>query len=188
MNVLLVDDEEDLRSLLSAELRADGWDVLCAPDAESAWDLIARQKTHLVVCDWILPGLDGLELCRRVRALRGASYVYFILMTGARLKREDGHEAMRAGIDDLLIKPLDLTQLSLRLRAAQRVLAYANRLRELEGVIPICSYCRRLRDEKDCYDKMEKYFLKHAGVLFSHGVCPECLARHFPEEAVPPAG
>jgi len=182
MNVLLVDDDEGMRLTLGDVLRREGWDVLCAEDGEKAWDLHVREKVRLVICDWNMPRTDGLELCRRVRSVHNTAYTYFILMTGLNLSREDGHAALRAGVDDVLIKPLDFVQIALRLRAARRVLSYANRLEELESVIPICSYCRRLRDEKDVYQKMETYFLKHAGVLFSHGACPECLAAHFPEQ------
>jgi len=177
VNVLIVDDEEGMRMALGDFLEREGWSVLAAVSGEQAWDLHARGKTNLVLCDWDMPGVDGLELCRRVRAVPRAAYTYFVLMTGLRLTRDRVHEAMRAGIDDVLAKPLDLVQVSLRLRAAKRVLTFANRLRELESVIPICSYCRRLRDEKEGYRRMEDYFLRNAGVLFTHGACPDCAAK-----------
>jgi DNA-binding response OmpR family regulator len=180
MNVLVVDDDSSTRLLLEGALRRDGWSVLSAENGGDAWDIHSRANVHLVVSDWRMPGLDGLELCRRVRASRSAAYTYFILISATNVARDDYETAMRSGVDDFLVKPLDFVQMDLRLGAARRMLVYANRLRELESIIPICSYCRRLRDDKDSYHAMESYFARHAGVTFSHGVCPECMERVSP--------
>jgi sigma-B regulation protein RsbU (phosphoserine phosphatase) len=181
MKVLLVDDDPATRLLLAAALRREGWDVLDAADGRDALDLHEREKVQLVVSDWRMPRMDGLELCRRVRAANARDYVYFILITATNVSRGSYELAMRSGVDDFLVKPLDFVQIGLRLRAAQRQLSYANRLGELERIIPVCSHCRRLRDDRDAYLQMEAYFLKHAGVQFSHGVCPECARKHYPD-------
>lgn len=180
MNVLVVDDDAATRALLGAALSRDRWNVLCAEDGRRAWDLHANADVHLVISDWRMPELDGLELCRRVRASRSGSYTYFILVSATNVGRKDYETAMSRGVDDFLIKPLDFVQVGLRLKAARRMLVYANRLRELEKRISICSYCRRLRDEENSYQDMEPYFEKRAGVSFSHGICPECMTRIAP--------
>lgn len=182
MNVLLVDDEPATRRVLSAALARDGWNVLDAEDGEQALSVHGARRVHMVVSDWQMPRLDGLELCRRIRAQRTPAYTYFILLTGTLDPVSFYETAMRAGVDDFLVKPVDPLQMRLRLAAARRLLTYANRLGELESVIPVCAYCRRLRDDAQAYHKMEDYFERHAAVLFSHGVCPECLEAHFPEE------
>jgi len=187
MNVLLVDDDSVSRVLLASALRRAGWTVLVAEDGRDALDLHGREKVHLVISDWQMPRMDGLELCRRVRASDAPDYTYFILITATNLSRGNYERAMGSGVDDFLVKPLDFIQTDLRLRAASRLLGYANRLRELESIIPVCAHCRRLRDDRDAYLQMEDYFAKRAGVRFSHGVCPECAREHYPDADVRPA-
>jgi DNA-binding response OmpR family regulator len=181
VNVLIVDDDAATRLALGAALRREGWNVIPAEDGAAALRVHQRGEVRLVISDWRMPRMDGLELCRRVRAALVADYTYFILTTATNVSRGSYELAMRSGVDDFLIKPLDFVQIGLRLRAAQRQLTYANRLRELESIISICSHCRRLRDDRDAYLQMESYFLKHAGVLFSHGVCPDCARKHYPD-------
>lgn len=182
MKVLLVDDDEALCRTLEKALRKDGWEVLHAPDGARALELYAGGRVRLVISDWDMPRLDGIALCRALRASPSPLYTYFILMTGVNASFKDGRTALQAGVDEFLVKPVDLVQLRLRARAGKRILSYANRIAELEGIIPVCSYCRRLRDYGDDYLRMEAYFKKNAGVVFSHGVCPACLARHFPQK------
>lgn len=181
MNVIVADDDPAIRMLLSTALRRDGWSVIEARDGMEAIAHHSEGAARLIISDWHMPGIDGVEMCRRLRAYRSPAYTYFILISGARCEPATFQTAMNAGVDDFLFKPLDLVQVSLRLRAAKRLLTYANRLQELENVIPVCSYCRRLRDDRNAYHQMEAYFERNASVLFSHGVCPECEVKHFPE-------
>jgi DNA-binding response OmpR family regulator len=181
MNVLLVDDDRTTRILLEAALRREGWTVFPTENGRDAYELHCRENVHLVISDWNMPRMDGLELCRRLRASRANAYTYFILITATNLSRGSCERALGDGVDDFLMKPLDFVQVGLRLHAARRVLSYANRLRELESVIPICAHCRRLRDDRDAYLPMEEYFAKRAAVQFSHGVCPDCAREHYPE-------
>lgn len=183
MNVLLADDDSSVRALLSAVLRGEGWNVLEARDGEEALALHGRGDVRLLISDWRMPGLDGVELCRRLRAARDPFYTYFILISATHAESTKVEAAMRAGVDDFLFKPLDFVSVRLRLHAARRLLLYANRLRELEAVIPICASCRRLRDDQHAYHRMEAYFERHAAVLFSHGICPDCERRAFAELA-----
>lgn len=177
MDILVADDDPAIRAILSAALKGDGRRMLEAEDGARAWDLVRAEKPNLVISDWRMPGVEGPELCRRIRERRGEEYTYFVLMTAAGATPRDYAEASLSEVDDFLIKPLDPAQIRLRARAAQRLLAYANRLRELETIVPVCADCRRVRDDRNSYQQMETYFARHAGVLFSHGICPECLAK-----------
>jgi DNA-binding response OmpR family regulator len=121
--------------------------------------------------------LDGLELCRTLRNRVEADYVYFILLTSRDPDVESQREAIEAGVDDLLTKPLDLQEVWMRLRVAERILRYATRVRQLEAFLPICGYCKKVRDDQNYWQQIESYINERTGTDFSHSVCPDCYQR-----------
>ena len=181
MKVLIVEDDATSRTLLRASLEKLGHTVLETQDGAEAWDLLLSQGPRVVVSDWMMPKLDGLELCKRVRARRDQPYVYFILLTGTMLGGGHHAKAMEEGVDDFLTKPLDTEALRLRLRVAERIVTLTERVRTLEGILPMCAYCRRIRDEKNRYQSLEDYVSDKTPAQFSHGVCPDCAKKHFPD-------
>ncbi|WP_084507656.1 PP2C family protein-serine/threonine phosphatase [Geminicoccus roseus] len=119
--VLLAEDDPQMRQLMAGVLEAIGYDVTVAGDGQEALDILESSAINLIVSDWMMPNVDGVELCRRIRERQARSYVYIILLTG----RNDSAalvEGMEAGADDFLIKPPDLAELRVRLHAGQRVL------------------------------------------------------------------
>ena len=90
-------------------------------------------------------------------------------------------KAMNEGVDDFLTKPLDIDALRIRLRVAERIVLLTERVRSLEGILPMCAYCRRIRDERGKYQGLEEYVSAKTPAQFSHGVCPECAKKHFPD-------
>src|SRR5262245_47401067 len=121
MNVLLVEDEAATRIMLSSVLTAQGHHVLEAEDGEHAWGIWQLSAPRVVVADWLMPEMDGLELCRRVRSAPGRAYTYFILLT-SRSGVESFREAMQAGVDDFITKPPQPDELAARLGVAERIL------------------------------------------------------------------
>jgi two-component system, cell cycle response regulator len=122
LKILVVEDSPVYRSLLTSHLREWGFDFIIAKDGSEAWKLIQRPDCpKLILLDWVLPGIDGVELCRRIRvAGAGNSYSYVILLTGKDGKG-DLVEAMQAGADDYLVKPFDQMELRARLLAGKRI-------------------------------------------------------------------
>ena len=114
-----------------------------------------------------MPVMDGLHLCRRVRERSGAEYVYFILLTGRDATQENQMAATDAGVDDFLSKPLDFGELWMRLRVAERILRYTTQLRQLEELLPICSYCKKIRDDGNYWQQIEAYISERTGSDFS---------------------
>ncbi len=120
--ILVADDDPVSRRLLESKLKKWGYDVVTAERGEEAFDLLrADGGPQLAVLDWMMPGLDGLEICRRLRALHQEPYTYVILLT-ARAEREDLVHGMDAGADDYMVKPFHPEELEVRLRAGQRIL------------------------------------------------------------------
>lgn len=118
-----------------------------------------------------------------MRADSHRPYVYFILISGQRLGEEHFAKAMDEGVDDFLHKPLDVEALRARLRVAERIIRLSERVRTLEGILPMCAYCRRIRDERGSYASLEDFVSTRTPAQFSHGVCPECARKHFPDSA-----
>ncbi|MEX0660124.1 MAG: diguanylate cyclase, partial [Egibacteraceae bacterium] len=120
MRILVADDEPTARLLVQATVEQLGHSCVMAEDGEQAWRMIATSDVEVVVSDWLMPGLDGLELCRRIRAREGGTYTYLVLVT-SRSAHDHIRAGMDAGADDYLTKPLDPFELETRLIAAERV-------------------------------------------------------------------
>jgi phosphoserine phosphatase RsbU/P len=178
VKILAVEDDGVARAVLRQALRRLGHDVIEAADGESAWELLQKSESvRVVVSDWMMPRSDGLDFCRRIRARVGTEYIYFILLTSRDATQENQTAAADAGVDDFLTKPLDLPELWTRLRVAERILRYTTQVRLLEEMLPICSYCKKIRDDQNYWQQLEGYISERTGSDFSHSVCPDCYTR-----------
>jgi sigma-B regulation protein RsbU (phosphoserine phosphatase) len=176
MKVLAIEDQPVAALQLAAALRALGHEPEWVKDGISAWQEIERQPVRVVVSDWRMPGLDGLDLCRMIRK-RGGDYIYFILISTAGVTRENREAALQAGVDDFLAKPIDPDELGMRLHVAERILSFTAQVRQLESFLPICSYCKKVREDEKYWKEIEQYMNERDGTRFSHGVCPGCYDR-----------
>ena len=177
MRILIAEDDPVSRRILAATAEKLGHEVLRAEDGVEAWDLFQTQPVDVVITDWMMPRADGLDLCRRIRAEGRARYTYLVLLTALR-GRERYLDGMDAGADDFLIKPFDRQELHARLTVASRVLGLQATLNQLEGLLPICSYCKRIRDEREEWLPVESYLSRRTEAQFSHGICPACYDHH----------
>jgi diguanylate cyclase (GGDEF)-like protein len=122
MKILIAEDQPTEALFLRRSLAKLGYDVIVATDGEAAWEIIRRGEIQVLISDWMMPRLDGLELCRRIRSSGLDDYTYVILLT-SRDEHEDRLVGLRAGADDFLIKPPDHDELTLRLEIASRIIA-----------------------------------------------------------------
>jgi sigma-B regulation protein RsbU (phosphoserine phosphatase) len=134
VKVLIAEDEAILRRLLSSYMERWGHEVVVAENGADAWNLFQAGEFQIVISDWMMPEMDGLELIRRIRAYKRPGYVYTILVT-SRSQKEDIIEGMEAGADDFVTKPFDRDELRVRLRAGQRIIELeAALLTSLDGL------------------------------------------------------
>src|SRR5438067_520152 len=131
--VLIAEDDPVSAMVLRKALENRGYDVVVAGDGAEAWSFFQSQSFQMVVSDWMMPAMDGLELCRLIRGCASPQYTYFILLT-AKSQRNDRSQGMAAGVDDYLLKPLDTTELDTRLRVATRILRMQEELYRLSLV------------------------------------------------------
>ena len=177
VKILAVEDDAVARAVLRQALRRLGHEVVEAGDGEAAWEVFQTEPVRVVVSDWMMPRADGLDLCQRIRKRAGAEYIYFILLTSRDATAENQTAAADAGVDDFLTKPLDLPELWTRLRVAERILRYTTQVRQLEEMLPICSYCKKIRDDQNYWQQLEGYISERTGSDFSHSICPDCHTR-----------
>jgi len=189
--MLIAEDERTTLHLLTRLARSWGYDpVTCRSGVDALAILDDAVPPELALLDWGLPGMDGPEIVRRFRARRGSARTYVLLLTAHKDER-DVVAGLDAGADDYLTKPFNASELSARLRVGARMVDLQNSLsasirdltsalanvRQLKGLLPICAYCKSIRDDSDYWHRVEHYLSEHSGVEFTHGVCPSCLSQ-----------
>ncbi len=190
LKILIAEDEPVTREKLAELLRGWGCDVTAVRDGNEAWQALeSAEVPPLVLADVQMPGMDGPELCRRVRTDLQQRGLYIILLTSVRVTKADLVDGLLAGADDYLFKPFDQAELKARLKVGARVLRLQSELRsrveeleaalghinQLEGMLPICAWCKKIRDDKNYWHQVESYIAKHTAAEFTHSICPECL-------------
>jgi CheY-like chemotaxis protein len=185
-DVLLADDDGVTRELLAAILEGMGHRVRQFADGAAAWEAYDLEPARVVISDWKMPGVDGLEFCRRVRNRLRTEYTYFILIT-ANDAGDLGYDyEIGDEVDDFLIKPVERGQLWRRMRVAARILRFTTEMRQLEQLLPICTYCHRIREgNAGPWETLERYVGQRTGSSFSHGVCPDCEERWLADLKIP---
>ena len=191
MKVLIAEDDTVSRRLLEATLMRWGYEVVVASDGVEAWEALQGDDApSLAILDWMMPGMDGLELCRRIRKMPNSTPPYLILLT-AKGRRADLVTGLEAGANDYVTKPFNREELRARVQVgvrmvelqqnlADRVKALEEalaRVKQLQGLLPICSYCKKIRDDQNYWQQVESYIAEHSQAQFSHSICPDCYEK-----------
>ena len=203
MKILVAEDDAVTRRMLVVTLERLGWDVITAEDGNAAWrvfeTLKGKDAPEIAVLDWMMPGIEGIEICRRLHTTPGFELVYIILVT-SRGGKEDLSYGLAAGANDYITKPFDPVELEARVRVGQRMVklqtSLAARVTEVEaalahvqrlqGLLPICSYCKKVRNEANYWEQVESYFTTHSDLDFTHSICPQCTEKMLGEvDALP---
>jgi phosphoserine phosphatase RsbU/P len=196
LKILIVEDDSIARQVIQAQLRRWGHQAISAEDGEAGLGEMQKPDApRLAILDWMLPGMEGPELCRRIRALPEKPYAYIVMLTSKR-REEEIVAAFEAGADDFLSKPAHPGELRARVEAGIRLIALqvaltervteleraAAQIRTLQGLLPICCYCKRIRRDKDYWEQVEVYLSRQTDLQFSHGICPECYTLRIKPE------
>lgn len=195
MRVLIAEDDLTSRMMLQRMLEQWGHEVTVTTDGQEAWETLrGPDSPPLAILDWMMPEMDGVEVCRRVQELGLEQPPYLILLT-TKDRKQDIVEGLGAGANDHVSKPFHQDELRARLAVGARVIelqrALADRVHKLEealehvktlqGILPICMHCHKIRSDQESWQRIEKYLTDHTDAQFSHGLCPDCLDRYYPE-------
>jgi len=191
MRVLVAEDDSVNHELLTRLVAEWGHTVVSVPDGAQAWDHLRREGAPTVaLLDWLMPKMTGPEVIRNVRALPLPIRPYLLLLT-SRDDPQDVVAGLRSGASDYIVKPFNVDELHARLeigvqnvtlqkQVADRVHeleAALTHVRRLQGLLPICVYCKKIRDDKNYWRGVENYLMENAEVHFTHSVCPDCVQQ-----------
>lgn len=192
MRILVAEDDAVTRKLLESTLSRLRLDVVAVADGNAAWNALETLKgkdaPEIALLDWMMPGLEGIQILRRVRTTPGFELLYVILLT-SRTDKEDVAYGLAAGANDYIAKPFDPSELEARVRVGERMVklqrSLATRVAELEvalahvqrlqGLLPICSYCKKVRNETNYWEQVDSYLASHSDIKLTHGICPTCM-------------
>ena len=184
--ILAVDDEYINTQVIKSLLREE-YDVLTALNGQEAIDQVKRYMPDLILLDVMMPDMSGFEVCKIIKDDAQSADIPIIFLTA--LDTHDGQlEGLELGAIDYLTKPIKFQLLKLRvrnhiamieqrdqlLRKNEELEGALARVKQLEGIIPICMYCKKIRDDQQSWQQLEAYITNHSEARFSHGMCPQC--------------
>lgn len=182
MNILIAEDDFISRKHLGSILEEMGHQVTAAKDGEEALAIFESAPTRLVVLEWLMPKMDGIELVRRIRKREEgkspSDYTFLIMLTANVGQRSSYYEAIEAGVDDFLAKPLERIELAARLRVAERILKAGSRIKSLENILTICAYTKKVKFPESGWQTIEEFMQRQLGISVSHGIEPTYYEKH----------
>jgi len=204
MRILIAEDEYTSRVTLVAMLLRMGHEVVETVNGVAAWEELQKiNAPRIALLDWMMPEMDGMEVVSNIRAhenvilpISGTPAIKkYIIMLTAKSEKEDIITGLKTGADDYLAKPYLLDELQARIEVGQRTLKMQEQLivqinhlqhaqehiKTLQGILPICMHCKNIRSDTGYWDRIEEYISKHTEALFSHGICPDCMNKIYPE-------
>ena len=198
MSILIAEDDATSRLILAAILTK--WDF-AVETVERGDEALARLQMpaapKLAILDRKMPGMEGAEICRRLRAAQDNEAPCYLILLTSQDDAASVVEGLEAGANDYIVKPYNPDELRARVQVGQRMVqlqetlqqrvmdlqAAAAHIKVLQGILPICMYCHKIRDDQQSWQRIEAYITRHSEAEFSHSICPDCLAKHFPQYA-----
>ncbi len=194
MKLLIAEDDYVSRLLLEKKLNSWGYEVTAVDNGKKAIEFINNgHHFDIVILDWMMPEIDGIEVCDRIRKQDVKPYIYIILLT-AKGSKSDISKGFEKGADDYMIKPFDTGELHSRIKVGERIIklerhleqkilelkAALSQVKELKSFLPICSHCKKIRNDDGFWQAVEAYIHEHTKTVFSHSICPKCADDHYP--------
>ena len=196
MRILIAEDDLTSRFMLEKILKKWNYEVVSTVNGKEAWQELKKENApKLVLLDWMMPEMDGIEVCQKVQRLSDPNPPYIILLTALR-EKTDIVKGLNAGANDYVNKPYDNDELQARLNVGRRYIEIqqklferineleeaANHIQTLQGILPICMHCLKIRTDNDAWEKIDAYLEKNTMAEISHSLCEECLEKHYPED------
>lgn len=183
--ILIVDDTPANLQVLGQMLKAKGYEVIAALSGKDAQTAIEkRPEIDLILLDVMMPEMDGFETCRRIKEQPESKHIPIIFLT-AKTETADIVEGFTAGGVDYVTKPFNREELLARVKTHVELKKAREELLALRGIIPICSSCHSIRSDSGYWERVDIYMSKHSDMSFSHSICPDCMAKLYPEIDLP---
>lgn len=195
VKILVVDDDPEVLFATSRVLKSAGYQVLQAASGQECLEVVRRNPPTLILLDVVLPDIDGIEVCRRIKQEFKDLRIFIVLVSGMKTASEEQADGLEGGADGYIARPISNKELLARVRAMLRIAQAEQerdrlylelkeaqaRVKVLSGLLPICCHCKNIRDDAGYWSQLESYVQKHSEASFSHGICPECAQKYYPE-------
>jgi DNA-binding response OmpR family regulator len=195
IKVLIVDDGPEVLLGTSRILKTAGYQVLTAATGGQGLASARENRPDLILLDVVLPDVQGPALCRQFKADPFLKGVFVILISGMKTSSAEQADGLDVGADGYISRPLSNRELLSRINAMVRILvagrerdrlilelrAALAKIKTLSGFLPICSHCKKIRDDQGYWTQVEVYVRDHSEAEFSHGVCPDCMKKLYPD-------
>jgi CheY-like chemotaxis protein len=195
IGILVVDDDPDLLFGTVKVLQNAGYTTATAHNGIEALATTQTFFPDLILSDFDMPGMDGLELCRRIKRDPALANTYVVIISGTHTLLEHQVTGLEAGADGYILRPIGPRELLARVEAFSRIvhlnqaLAEKNaelaaalaKVKSLSGLLPICSGCKQIRDHAGYWSRVERYVEEHSDATFTHSLCPDCVKKYFPK-------
>ena len=195
IKILVVDDDPDILFATSRVVKKAGYQTFTADSGKTAMKAVTTIVPDLILLDVVLPDAEGPELCRRIKEDPNLKGIYVVLTSGTRVESEQQADGLDSGADGYIARPLSNREFLSRVDSMVRILRAErerdqlilelkkaiSEIKQLSGLLPICSHCKNIRDDKGYWSQIESYIRDHSDAEFSHGICPACAKKHYPE-------
>ena len=180
---LIVDDDSAEREAVARVLASAGYEVFEAANGADGLKRVRDHRPDLVFLDVVMPDMDGMEVCRAIKADPDLCHTFVVLVSGIQTTPDHQADGLEGGADGYIVRPfsnrefLARAEAMLRIKRAEDGLREAlARVRRLEGMIPVCTRCHKVRNDRQVWQEMENYLRDHTDAVLSHCLCPECAA------------
>ena len=196
MRILIAEDDRISRMLLTENLKKWNHEVVAVNDGQEALAMVrGTEPFDMAILDWMMPHLSGIDVCEAIKKSPDRSLTYVIMLT-AKIGKDELAEAFERGADDYVNKPFNPIELKSRVVAGERIAALQTGLsrkvaelqealehvKQLQGILPICAWCKKIRDDSNYWGSVEEYITQRSDAEFSHSICPDCIAKHYPDD------
>ena len=195
IQILIVDDDPDVLFATSRVMKSEGYQVMTASSGEECLALARQHPPDLILMDVVLPDVKGFELCRAIKTDPKLKATFVVLISGMKTSADEQADGLEDGADGYIARPVSNRELKARIRAMVRILkaererdqlidelqAALSKVKQLSGMLPICSHCKKIRDDKGYWKQIEAYVHSHSEAEFSHSICPICAKKYYPD-------
>jgi len=198
MKILIAEDDKISSKMVQSILIKWEYEVIVTKDGKEAWEILQKDDApRLVLLDWMMPEVDGIEVCKRYRTLSiEQGFPVYIIMLTSKKDVDDIVEGLDTGANDYISKPFSVNELKVRLNVGMKYLSLQHSLikraqeleeaiekvKQLQTFLPICAYCKKIRDDQNTWSDVEQYIETHSELDFSRSICPDCKAKREKED------
>ena len=193
--VLVVDDDPDILFATERIIMKAGYSTIKASSAAECKKLMQENCPDLILLDVVLPDMQGTDLCREIKGDSNYEGTYIILLSGKRTSSDEQSMGLDFGADGYIARPISNRELLARVDAMVRIISAErerdqliirlqeamSKIKTLNGLLPICMHCKKIRDDKGYWNQIEAYIHERSDAEFSHSICRDCAEKHYPD-------